>query len=143
MNGKAVCVDASLVLQLFLGPDDVQAWELWDEWTTKDVRIHAPGLLGYEVTNALHRCQRAGMFSPSARDIVLEAVFDLPIEFEDTSGPFHRRALAVAVELGLPATYDAHYLALARTLDVELWTNDSRLHRAVGDRDPRVKLLRD
>jgi predicted nucleic acid-binding protein len=41
----------------------------------------------------------------------------------------------------LPAAYDAHYLALARSLDVEFWTADARLARQVGERGPRVMVL--
>lgn len=44
-------------------------------------------------------------------------------------------ALHIAADLGLAATYDAHYLALAKQLDAELWTADARLVREVGDRE--------
>ena len=39
----------------------------------------------------------------------------------------HERALRLAAELGHAKTYDAHYLALAKELRVELWTADRRL----------------
>ncbi len=101
----------------------------------------SPSTSGSKVANVLHRCQRTGLISKASRDIVLEAVFDLPIEFENDSARLHCRALAVAGELLPPAAYDAHYLAFARALDVELWTNDSRLARFVGDRGPKVRVL--
>ena len=141
MNDAAVCVDASLVLRLFLGPDDAQAWERWDHWTAEGRSIHAPALLGYEVANALHRYHRAGFLSAASRDVVLDAILALPVRLETGAG-LHQRALALASDLALPAAYDAHYLALARSLDAELWTADARLARQVGDRPPRVMVLR-
>ena len=35
----------------------------------------------------------------------------------------------------LPATYDAHYLALAEWMDIELWTADMRLVKAIRSFD--------
>jgi predicted nucleic acid-binding protein len=140
MNDTAVCVDASLVLRLFLGPDDAQAWERWDRWTAEGRTIHAPALIGYEAANALHRYHRAGFLSAASRDIVVEAICALPIRLE-AGARLHRRALAVASELALPAAYDAHYLALARSLDAEFWTADARLARQVGEHGPRVMVL--
>ena len=140
MNGTVVCVDASLVLRLFLGPDDTRAWEQWDRWTAEGRTIHAPALLGYETANALHRFHRAGFLSRASRDVVLDAILALPIRLDNDAG-LHRRALALATELALPAAYDAHYLALARSLDAEFWTADARLARQVGDRSPRVMVL--
>ena len=37
----------------------------------------------------------------------------------------------IAATYHLPATYDAHYLALAEHLGVELWTADTRLVNAL------------
>ncbi|MBF2021886.1 MAG: type II toxin-antitoxin system VapC family toxin [Hydrococcus sp. C42_A2020_068] len=34
----------------------------------------------------------------------------------------HRQALKIAQHYNIPATYDAHYLALAERLGIELWT---------------------
>jgi predicted nucleic acid-binding protein len=66
----------------------------------------------------------------------------LPIRLE-AGARLQRRALAMASELALPAAYDAHYLALARSLDAEFWTADARLARQVGERGPRVMVLGD
>ncbi len=45
--------------------------------------------------------------------------------------------------LGLPATYDAHYLALAEHLGCELWTDDQRLLRQVATSLPFVRWIGD
>lgn len=41
------------------------------------------------------------------------------------------RAVELASDLGLPAVYDAHYLALAERMGCELWTADERLWNSV------------
>ena len=41
-------------------------------------------------------------------------------------------ALHLARRFGLPACYDAHYMALAERLGVEFWTCDERLVKKVG-----------
>lgn len=56
---------------------------------------------------------------------------------------FSERALAVADTYGLPAVYDAYYVALAQLLECDLWTNDQRLLRALGGGLPFVKWIGD
>ncbi len=43
----------------------------------------------------------------------------------------HARALALALRYAQPQAYDAHYLALAESLNCEFWTADERLYRAL------------
>ncbi len=53
----------------------------------------------------------------------------LPIS-TDTDKELHRQAFDLAEQLHLPAAYDAHYLALAKSQDAEFWTLDQRLAQA-------------
>ena len=53
----------------------------------------------------------------------------------------HSRALELAEQLGQGAAYDAHYLALAETLDCELWTADERFYRAVVSDHSNVRWI--
>lgn len=53
----------------------------------------------------------------------------------------HQQALKIATTYRLPATYDAHYLALAERLNIELWTADRRLFNAVHSSLIWVKML--
>ena len=53
------------------------------------------------------------------------------------------RALRLAAEHGLPAAYDAQYLALALTLGCDFWTDDRRLLTQLGGRVDRVKWIAD
>ena len=45
----------------------------------------------------------------------------------------HQRAWELARYFGLPAAYDAHYLALAEMADCAFWTADKRLFDAVHE----------
>ena len=140
MSASAVCVDASYVVRMFLGPDDAEAWEQWETWLSEGRSIHAPHLLAYEVANALYRYHRAGYLSLAAVELALDAALGLPLRLE-SPGALHLAAVRLAADLGLPATCDAHYLGLARHHDAELWTADARLAREVGDVEARVRLL--
>jgi predicted nucleic acid-binding protein len=60
----------------------------------------------------------------------LEAALALDIALYGDAD-LHRRALELAQRFSLPATHDAHYLALAERLGAEFWTADRRLTRAV------------
>jgi predicted nucleic acid-binding protein len=96
------------------------------------VRLCAPALLPYEVTNAVHRYERAGYLTAPTVDRALEALQALPIHLVEDPA-LHREALALARRHALAATYDAHYLALAERLGCELWTADRRLIGSLSD----------
>jgi predicted nucleic acid-binding protein len=52
-------------------------------------------------------------------------------------------AVYFAHRFGLPAAYDAHYLALAEREQCELWTADVRFLRAINGKLPWVHSLAD
>ncbi len=115
---------------------------LWVEWHRVGRRLVAPTLLYYEVGNALHRYERAGLLSPAEVADLLDIALSLDITLYGNAD-LHRQALALAERLGLPAAYDAHYLALAERLNAEFWTADRRLASAVASRMPWVRVLDD
>jgi predicted nucleic acid-binding protein len=135
-----VCVDASFVVPLVTRPHVNSPFpRLWSEWHAAGLRTAAPTLLCYEVTNALHRYVVHGTLLPDEAAAALEVALELGITwFGDAE--LHQRALQTAKEQGLPAVYDAHYLALAQRLGAELWTSDRRVCRAVGAALPWVRL---
>jgi predicted nucleic acid-binding protein len=53
----------------------------------------------------------------------------------------YQQALAIAAAYGLPAAYDAHYVALAQHLDCDLWTDDQRHLCQLGGALPFVRPL--
>ena len=130
MSNSWLCVDASLVVRLVADPADESTQQLWQGWDTAGRQLAAPTLLYYEVTNALYRYYKLGVMSMPSVRLALKAARALPVRVDSPSG-LHRRALDLAERFSLPATYDAHYLALAEWLEAEFWTADGRLARAV------------
>jgi predicted nucleic acid-binding protein len=70
----------------------------------------------------------------------LRRVLRLPIELHGDA-LLYSRALELACEHQLPATYDAHYLALTERFRVPLWTCDQRLAKEIGKGPPEVYLV--
>lgn len=137
-------MDASVVVKLLLNEErSDQANALYEATVQADESIVAPPLLPLEVTNTLRQRMRTPAGISLAEAIVhLDDFLDLPIEIHSPPR-LHHQALALAAAHGLPATYDAHYLALAEDFECEFWTDDQRLLRQVASRLPFVRSLGD
>ena len=133
-NSETVCIDASIVLRYVLMPDDAPIKKVWQSWISNETNLVAPSLLFYEVTNALYQQQRNKYLSPETIWETLELSLDLPITLVNEKN-LHLRAREIAMQYNLPATYDAHYLALAEWMDIELWTADMSLIKALKSFD--------
>lgn len=83
-----------------------------------------------EVANALHRRVVRKEVSVAAAVRLLDGLLASGIELREPRS-LHSRALELADQLWQDAAYDADYLALANTMDCELWTADERFYRAV------------
>ena len=140
MSSSPICVDASLVARLFVGPDAAQVWSLFDAWTAEGVQLCAPTLLVYELTNVFHKYQQRGFLSAPTAQLVQEATLGLPILLEPHTA-LAAGALRISTTLRLPAAYDAYYLALAEQLGADLWTADVRLKQRAGPWQERIKTL--
>lgn len=110
-----VVVDANLALKWVLLEEDSNiSMELLDKWTDEGKEIIAPALFAYEVTNILHRQAVAGKLTYDEALQGLSKLFSLGIQFKFS---FYEEISAQAIDFAhrfhLPATYDAHYLALA------------------------------
>jgi predicted nucleic acid-binding protein len=139
-----ICVDASVAVKWILDEErSDKAITLYDAVVQAGQSIVAPPLLPLEVTNILRQRMRAnpGLSLIDATD-QLNDFLALPIEYHNPVG-LHYQALVLADALGLPATYDAHYLALAEHLGCELWTDDQRLLRNVACSLPFVRWIGD
>jgi predicted nucleic acid-binding protein len=139
-----ICVDASVAVKWILEEErSDRADALYDATVNARQLIIAPPLLPLEVTNILRQRMRAqsGISLVTATEF-LDAFLALPIEFRNPSG-LHHQALVLADAHDLPATYDAHYLALAEHLGCELWTDDQRLIRHVATSLPFVRWIGD
>ena len=130
-NYTNICPDASLVIRLLLNDKEGTPIDLlWHGWFQAGFNLVAPTLLFYEVSNALYRYVVHGQLTVDEVDKALAAAMQLGIQlYGDAS--LHQRALSMAQELGLPATYDAHYLVLAKRLGAQFWTADQRLFNTI------------
>ncbi|MGH3882072.1 MAG: type II toxin-antitoxin system VapC family toxin [Pseudonocardiaceae bacterium] len=113
---------------------------VWERLVQLDGDLIAPRLLHYEVANALYQQHRAGRVSAELAALQLDRCLRLPIELHGDAR-LHSRALELACEHQLPATYDAHYVALAERFRVPLWTCDRRLAKEMGEGPPEVHLV--
>lgn len=130
MANSLICIDASLVVRLVVDTADNRLPEQWKEWTQAGTQIAAPSLLFYEVTNALYQYQQHGFLNPEIVEQALNAALSLPINLY-TGSAYHLTAVRIAKRFALPATYGAHYLAVAEHLEAEFWSADRRLAQKV------------
>lgn len=138
----AVVVDASVVVMLLiveaLSPS---AERLFADSQRLGIRITAPHVLPFEVTNAIRRHMRRERLSMLEALAILDDFLALPVDLA-VDHDLHRQALRLteAHSLGGP---DAHYVALAQRLGCDVWTADERLLRAVAGRLPFIRHIRD
>jgi predicted nucleic acid-binding protein len=139
-----ICVDASVAVKWLLNEErSDRARALYSATLRTGETIIAPPLLPLEVTNILRQRMRAkDGLSLAEATAQLDIFLGLPIEYHNPTG-LHRQALAIADSHDLPATHDAHYLALAEYLGCELWTDDQQLLRRVGSSLPFVRGIAD
>ncbi|GAB6064599.1 type II toxin-antitoxin system VapC family toxin [Deferrisoma palaeochoriense] len=137
-----LCVDASFVVRLVVpGEESETVASLWRRWAEEARTVIAPGLIFYEVTNALYRYERAGFLTATETQQALDMLTELGLRFVDDHA-LHQEALLLARELSLPAACDAHYLAAARRCGAEFWTADKRLARQVANRFDFIRVVR-
>lgn len=127
-----VVVDASLAVKWLVEEEySDRATALTLLWGEQGIQPIGPSLLPFEVANALHRRVARGEMDAEAAGDLLQDMMAVGVALTETPG-LHRRALELASQLRQGAVYDAHYLALAESLDCELWTADQRFYRAVS-----------
>jgi len=138
-----ICVDASVAAKwLFEEEHSAQADLLLRTALEQRQPIIAPPLLLSEVLNIIRQRIRQGGLTLDEGQALLAQFLAIPIS-RQVPEALYGRALAIADEHNLPAVYDAHYVALAETLQATLWTADQRLLRALGNRRPFVRWLGD
>lgn len=121
-------IDASVILRAFF-PDEAQpqAQALIRDHVSGHMRLAAPTLLTYEVTNAVLQAVRRGRVAEEDAEAILVAAEGLNIETEPV--PW-QQMLSMARRFSRSA-YDAAYLALAESRGEPLVTGDEKLYNAV------------
>ena len=138
---ETVVVDASLAAKWLIEEEDSdRAHALLRAWVSRDINRAAPYLMPFEVANILHRRVARGELTVGDGARLIARLLGSQLELRQTSN-LHARALELASLLRQGAAYDAHYLALAETLDCELWTADERFYRAASSSATNIRWI--
>ena len=113
-------IDASAALYLLASEHGVERFASFG--------LVAPALLWSEVTSVLNEMRWRGELSAALAQAAFDRLLDSPID-RRANKDLYRNARGVARELGWTKTYDAEYVALARTLHADLMSRDDRLRR--------------
>jgi predicted nucleic acid-binding protein len=139
-----ICVDASLAAKWVLREGySAESRALYRAATRLGEQIVAPPFLPVEVTNVLRqRMRRQPPISLALATQLLRQFLASPVDLRNPP-ELHELALTLADAHGLPAAYDAHYVALAQLLACNFWTADERLFNTLKQSLPFVKWIGD
>lgn len=128
---RGVVVDASAALMLVLDePGAPAVYEQLAAWRRAATPLYVPSYFWLEIANAV----LVGRRMPAAMAFeIVQRLDDFGLETAEITRPLLLLAIHHAERHGL-TTYDSAYLALAETLDVPLYSADTRLLAAAGDR---------
>ena len=130
MSGFVV-VDASLALKWLVREVHTdKALAILRVWQDEEVILAAPHLLPFEVSNALHKRVTRGELSVQGASDLIGNLIASQIELHQPWN-LHGKALETASRFRQAGAFDAHYLALAESLDCELWTADENFYQSV------------
>ncbi len=140
-ESRYLVVDASVSLKWVLDDEDgvAPSIELRNEAVRGQVQMVAPSLWMYEVTNALVVAYLKGRVDLQQSGRALALLKNQGVRLADPE-PMDCLEIATSFEI---SGYDAAYLALAETLETELWTGDRRLYEKVRGRSERVRWIGD
>ncbi len=141
MEKSRVVIDASFLLKIFLPENKSEkADKIWKDWINKSVEVVAPTLVIFEVSSVLrNKVYRKVLEKDDAVEIVEQIRrLDLTLLYTDD-------ILDIAWEIGsqlkMPGLYDCFYIALAKFLNISLWTADKKLYGLSKKRYTFVNLL--
>ena len=129
MSGDII-VDARLAIKWVVKEvHSAEAVALLRSWEQRQVSRVVPSWFACEVANGLSkRVLRSGLLLGRAQTSLAGLLNEVVVR--DFEPALSTRALELALRFKRPASYDAHYLALAEDLGCELWTADERLWNA-------------
>jgi predicted nucleic acid-binding protein len=138
---NAVVIDTSLAVK-WVVPEihQAEALSLIAGWVADGVDVIVPSWFACELTNVLFQRMRRGDLTLSDAQLAFGAIF-AKVNVREPEPAVALRALEVANDHGLRASYDAHFLALAEYLGIEPWTADDRFWDAVKSNFPWVEWI--
>ena len=127
-------MDASLLLEFVTANPKTSALAQFFE--ANQVEVCAPQIVILEVLNALRRQVNLKRLSAEKAHLTVQFLQELPINYYS-----HEELIPRTWQLrGNMNAYDAAYVALAESLDAELWTSDKKFVGTPGLR-AQIKLF--
>lgn len=145
MNKDIVVVDANIAVKWAVMEEDSQVAErLLMEWNLQSTKLIVPALFLYEINNILWKKVRRDVLAFSRARQAMKFILDTGMEmYCPVDSEISLHVLDLANTFKLPASYDAHYLALAEREACEFWTADERLYNSVKDQLAWVRFMAD
>lgn len=141
-----VCVDASVVLKLFINePLTEKVNILWERWVLERAEKVVPSFFTVEIISALRRLGRRRLIAPLIEERAIEIFLEdlLPsLEIYELNPQLLKKAWKIAKELDLMHIYDTVYIALAEEIGCNFWTADYKLYNLSRERFPFVKCIK-
>lgn len=137
---EILVVDASVILKWQLNDEEYveQALLLKKDYLDESaIQLVAPSLFLYELINGIIVAARENRISPENSFETLRNILVANIEIREID-PYKVLELCQSYNI---AAYDAAYLALAESLDCDLWTGDKAFYNAVKGESVRVKWI--
>ncbi len=131
---STVVIDACVAISALMpGPRQATCRQHLRRCAEDGRQLFAPTLWAYETTSTLNKLHHFGDLTGSEARRALAQLDSFDIRLIAPDGELRQRAFDWSLKLERASAYDSFYLALAQTLDCELWTTDKRLRRAVAE----------
>lgn len=141
MRNSQVAIDASFLLKLFLPEEKSEkAEKIWKGWIKDSVEVVAPTLIIFEASSVLrNKVYREIIDSEIGKEIINQLKeLDISLVYVDD-------ILEIAWDIGCmlksSTLYDCFYIALAKFLNIPLWTADRKLYDSIKNTMPFINLL--
>jgi predicted nucleic acid-binding protein len=145
INKDVVVIDANIAIKWVVEEADSHVADiLLTELLSQRKLIAVPALFFSEITNILLKKVRQNFLTIARAREATALLLNTKMEIHWPVDPqISMDALEIAYTHNLPATYNAHYLALAEREQCEFWTADERLYNSVKEHLSWVRLMSD
>jgi predicted nucleic acid-binding protein len=123
---KRKVIDASIVVKWFIDESNSdKALKLREQFILQEIQFAIPSLMYYEVLNAL---KYSNQFDKIDLQTAGESLENYSFDVFTMKGDYGKKTIELAMDYDL-TIYDASYIALAITLETELYTADEKIKR--------------
>lgn len=137
-----IVIDASTAAkwQLSDETDSIPALGMLKDYIAGTIEFVAPRIWSYEIANVMNKAVSLGRLTETEGREAFDILHLLDIEFVDFPSPSDAYRLARTYQ---QSVYDSLYLTAAQTHNLDFWTGDRRLYRAVKERLSFVRWIGD